>query len=461
MRKLTTLFLFCVLPLYADFTTGDGDRFASLKLFVKDSLQIEKFHKDSDYRIQNSITVGLFLNGLAAPNISFDASAELSTDRASGLTYQVPDDFQPYLGYPYAHLDQQLDNNKGRTWDFFSARTDWQATSYFKISTGYDYLSYGPARRNKLTLRGSDFYWRAIQDTADYAYIKRPVPTPFIGWDLSLASISYSQHAMQLKNWKDYGKYLHAHRLDFKVSEDFSFGLAETVVYGGSPSELRSMEAIYVIPFVPYLFAETYGGDRDNSGMSVDFSWKLFNKIEIYSELFIDDLDNITSFFDENWWGNKWAASLGIAIDSAKIGMFNWDCNFEYTRIEPWVYTHHKGAGNDYSHFGNSLGSDLGPNSRELYSRFGISFKNLLRFDLSASGIAKDTAFGGKMGDLHKEGDATDKKYLNPESTLHYQEYGAAILFRPFSIWSIGAKQYLIFGEYKGKRTEVFSGIIW
>ncbi|MCL1967747.1 MAG: hypothetical protein FWF67_07675 [Fibromonadales bacterium] len=453
-------FFFCALPIYAGFSISDGDRYASLKLFAKDSLQIEKFHENTNSRIQNTITVGLFLNGLAAPNVSFDAFAELNTDRASGLIYQIHN-FEPYMGYPYSHLDDDIDNNKGRTWDFFRARTDWQATPYFRISVGYDYLSYGPARRNKLTLRGSDFYWRAIQDTADYAYIKRPVPTPFIGWDLNLAHVSYSQHAVQLKKWKDYGKYLHAHRLGFNVSDNFSFGLTETVVYGESPSELRSMEPIYVLPFIPYLFAASYIGDRDNNGMSADFSWRLFNRLKTYGELFIDDLNTITSFFDDSWWGNKWAASIGLAIDSAKIGIFNWDYNFEYTRIEPWVYTHHKGPSNNYSHFGNSLGSDLGPNSREFYNRMGFCYRELLRLDLSVSAVAKDTAFGGRLEDIHTPEDPTDKKYLDPKSTLHYREYGVAILFKPFSIWSIGAKQYLILGEYRGRRTEIFSGVVW
>jgi hypothetical protein len=459
MRKIFALFCFCALPIYAEFTISDGDRFAKLKLFVRDSAQIGKYNEVSDYRIQNNLAVGLFLNGLAAPNLSFNAFAELNVDNARGLTYPEHS-FEPYLGYPHSQIGHE-NEGKGRTWDFFTAHIDWQAASYFKISSGYDYLSYGPARRNKLALRGGDFYWRAIQDTADYAYIARPVPTPFIGWDLSIAFVSYSQDLMQLKNWRDSEKYLHAHRLDFKVSDDFSFGLTETAVYGGNPFETRYIEPIYLLPFVPYLFAETYGGDRDNSGMSADFSWKLFKKFELYGELFIDDLEGITSFFDESWWGNKWAASLGVAIDSAKIGMFNWDYNFEYTRIEPWVYTHHKGAGTDYSHFGNSLGSDLGPNSREIYSRMGLSFRDLLRFDISVSGIAKDTAFGSRIDDIHKYMDATDKKYLNSESTLHYQEYGFGLLYKPFSIWSIGAKQYLIFGEYKGKRTEAFSSVVW
>jgi hypothetical protein len=461
MRKFALFFLLCAFPLYAEFLISDGDRFVSLKLFLKDSAQIEKFNKKANYRNQNTITAGLFLNGLAAPNLSFNAFSEVNVDKAFGVKY-LNHNYEPYFGYPYDVLsDGQPSEDNGRTWAFFNARTDWQATPYFKISGGYDYLSYGPARHNKLALRGGDFYWRAIQDTADYAYIIRPVPTPFIGFDLGIGFVSYSQHSMQLKNQKEYNKYLHAHRLDFKFSEDFSFGLTETIVYGETDEERRSVEVLYLVPFVPYTFAEGYAGDRDNKAISADFSWKLFKKFEFYGELFIDDLYNLSSFFDETWWGNKWAASIGVAIDSAKIGIFNWDYNFEYTRIEPWVYTHHKGLGSEYSHFGNSLGSDLGPNSREFYSRFGASFKNLLRLDLSVSAIAKDTAFGGHIGDIHKEGDPTNKKYLDKKSTIHYQEYGAAILFKPFPIWHIGAKQYLIFGEYKGNRTELFSRVIW
>jgi hypothetical protein len=463
VRKFTVLFLFCVLPLRAEFLISDGERFAKMKLFLKDSLQLEKFHRDSDYRIQNTVTLGLFLNGLIAPNLSFDAFAEVNTDKESGLTY-LQHSYEPYLGYPYGEIDD------GRTWDFFKARTDWQATPYFKLSGGYDYISFGPARRNKLALRGGDFYWRSIQDTADYAWIKRPVPTPFAGFELNLDFVSYSQYAMQLKNWKDYTKYLHAHRLGFNISDNFSFGLTETIVYGGRPSglygdgekeERRSTEIIYILPFVPYLFAQSYGGDRENTGMSADFSWKLFKMLELYGELFIDDLKTVTSFFDDSWWGNKWATSLGVAIDSARIGIFNWDYNLEYTRIEPWVYTHHKGPGHSYSHFGNSLGSDLGPNSREIYNRLGLSYKDFLKLDLSVSAVAKDTSFGSRLEDIHKQEDPTDKKYLNSQSTLYYQEYGAAVLFRPFSVWSIGVKQYLIFGEYKGNRTEVFSGLVF
>lgn len=463
--KIILFLLFLFAQLHAAFRVSDESRFAEIKLFAKDSLQINKF-KNENHTYQNSVTFGLFLNGLATPHISFNALAEVNTDMAKNLNYYVHN-YDPYFGYPYDILSEGEEKDNGRTWAFFKAHLNWKTTNYLKISGGYDYLSYGPARRNKLTLRGEDFYFRSLLENREEHIIKKPVPTPFLGFDLELAFITYSQHILQLKNQKDFNRYLHAHRLNFKVSKSFSFGLTETIVYGSTDNlygndekEMRSMEAIYLVPFVPYMFVEYYTGDRENKAISMDFSWKIFNLFELYGELFIDDLFTITSFFDDDWWGNKWATSLGVAVDSAKVGSFNWDFNLEYTRIEPWVYTHHKGKNNEYSHFGNSLGSDLGSNSREIYSRIGL-YKDFWKVDLSVSSVAKDTAFGGNIHDIHKEGDPTDKKYLNPKTTIHYREYGASVLFKPFSIWHIGAKQYIIFDEYKGNRTEVFSRVLF
>lgn len=446
-----------MLTTHAELSISDGTRFAAIRFSAKDSLQIQKNHSEG-YKIQNTFTLGFFLNGLAAPNIHFNAFAEVNTDNAHGLKY-ASHDYNPYFGYPYDLLEEGQAEDNGRTWAFFSARTDWQAAPYLRISGGYDYLSYGPARRNKLTLRGGDYYWRALDSAT---YIKRPVPMPFINFDLDIAFITYSQTVAQLKNHKEHSKYLHAHRLNFSVAENFSFGLTETVVYGG---EQRSVEVIYLAPFVPYIFAEGYVGDRDNKGISADFSWKLLKLFEIYGELFIDDLFTITSFFNDNWWGNKWAASVGLAVDSAKIGLFNWHYNIEYTRIEPWVYTHHLGIGNEYSHFGNSLGSDLGPNSREIYTSLGASYKNRLYLDLSLSAVAKDTAHGSSISDLRPEDESTGKKYLDPKTTKHYQEYAVGarhtLPLPGKALWHIGAKQYIIFGDRKGKRTEAFTGVLF
>ena len=436
MKNIFATLLLCVFA-QAEIYVSEGERFAKLNLFAKDSLQMEE-------SVQNITTLGFFLNGLAMPNLSFNAYAELSLHKSNKEEY-FNTNYEPYLGYPCDILGDDEDRfgqGNAKTCGFFYSRIDWQATQYFKISGGYDYISYGPARHNKLTLRGADF---------NYKY-KRPVPTPFFGFDLNMDFISYSQTIAQLKNDKEQRKLLHAHRLDFRILKNLNLGLSETVVYGE-----RSTEVIYLVPFVPYMLAEGYAGDKDNKAISADISWKAFDKFTIYGELFIDDLYSITSFFDDDWWGNKWAATLGFAIDSAKIGIFNWDYNFEYTRIEPWVYTHHKGMNFDYTHFGNSLGSDLGPNSREIYSNLGISYNHLLRLDLSVSAIAKDTAFGGNIGDIHLDGDPTDKKYLNPKTTKHSQEYGIGILYKPFPIWHIGAKQY-----FKNEnRTEIYSGIVF
>jgi hypothetical protein len=219
---------------------------------------------------------------------------------------------------------------------------------------------------------------------------------------------------------------------------------------------------VYLLPFVPYLFAQHYVGDRDNSGISLDFSVGTLPGFEFYGELFIDDLDAITSMFDDTWWGNKWGATLGVAAKPRKLGILEWDGALEYTRIEPWVYTHHLGSGTQYSHYGQSIGSDLGPNSQEVYAALGLAWKQLLRLDLSVSAVAKDTAKGSHISDIHDyDSDGEGKKFLNPKSTYRYQAYTAGLRFSPWEfVWVQGSYTKVV-GRWRGDRVEGSVGVEW
>jgi hypothetical protein len=135
----------------------------------------------------------------------------------------------------------------------------------------------------------------------------------------------------------------------------------------------------------------------------------------------------------------------------------------EYTRVEPWVYTPHKGGGYTYRSYAQSLGTDLGPNSQEIYSEIAAQYKvesgvlkeAILRGAIHASAVAKDTAFGGNITDMHTPESATDKKYLADETTLHYVEVGGKLEFYPFDWMSIRAGYDRYFGDYEGFRAMV------
>ncbi len=421
---------------------------------LADSLAITNL-TNAPTHYDNSASVRLFLNGHFTERFLFNASVKVSTDHTNKEIYD--NFYNPSEGVPY---NKQSDNK--RTWDIFtaSARYDLDAV---KLLTGFDYLSMGPARRNHVILRGEQNNYRPWQDSTSRIY--EPAPTPYFGYQFELGPIVYSQYAMKLFEKKNFGKYMHVHRLDLNLPKNITLGLSETALYGSTTEEEpnpnedadstgREFEWAYVIPFIPYVFQEHLQGDQDNISLAFDLSVKTIPHWEFYGELLWDDMKSPTSMFDDGWWGNKWATSVGVARDSLKLGSTLWNWYLEYTRVEPWVYTHHKGGGYTYRSYSQSLGTDLGPNSREVYSEVSGLY-SIFKGTLHASAVAKDTAFGGNITDMHTPESATDKKFLNDKTTLHYVEIGGKIEIKPWEWMTFRAGYDRYFGDYEGFRAMV------
>lgn len=412
----------------------------------------------------NSASVRLFLNGHFTERFLFNARVKVSTDHTNK---DIADNFyNPDEGIPY----NKQSKNK-RTWDLFAANASYDLNAV-KLHAGYDYLDMGPARRNHVILRGEQSNYRPWQDSTSRIY--EPAPTPYFGYQFEIGPVTYSQYAMKLFEKKNFGKYMHVHRLDLSLPKNITLGLSETALYGSTtetepnPNEDadscgREFEWAYVIPFIPYVFQEHLQGDQDNISLAFDLSIKTIPHWEFYGELLWDDMKSPTSMFDDGWWGNKWATSVGIARDSLKLGSTLWNWYLEYTRVEPWVYTHHKGGGYTYRSYSQSLGSDLGPNSREIYSEVSGLYKvesgllkdALFKGTLHASAVAKDTTFGGNITDMHTPESATDKKFLNDNTTLHYVEVGGKIEIKTWEWMTFRAGYDRYFGDYEGFRAMV------
>jgi hypothetical protein len=421
---------------------------------LADSLAITNL-TNAPTHYDNSASVRLFLNGHFTERFLFNASVKVSTDHTNKEIYD--NFYNPSEGVPY---NKQSDNK--RTWDIFtaSARYDLDAV---KLLTGFDYLNMGPARRNHVILRGEQNNYRPWQDSTSRIF--EPAPTPYFGYQFELGPIVYSQYAMKLFEKKNFGKYMHVHRLDLNLPKNITLGLSETALYGSTTEEEpnpnedadstgREFEWAYVIPFIPYVFQEHLQGDQDNISLAFDLSVKTIPHWEFYGELLWDDMKSPTSMFDDGWWGNKWATSVGVARDSLKLGSTLWNWYLEYTRVEPWVYTHHKGGGYTYRSYSQSLGTDLGPNSREVYSEVSGLY-SIFKGTLHASAVAKDTAFGGNITDMHTPESATDKKFLNDKTTLHYVEIGGKIEIKPWEWMTFRAGYDRYFGDYEGFRAMV------
>ena len=410
----------------------------------------------------NSMSIRLFLDGHFTQKLWFSSRVKVSTDytnRDIAFNY-----YTPIEGIPF---NKQSENK--RTWDLFTANIAYQLEPV-KLMAGFDYLEWGPARRNHVILRGEKSYFRPWQDSSSRIF--DPAPTPYFGYQFEIGPVTYTQYAAKLFEKKNAGKYMHAHRLDLRLPKQITLGLSETSIYGTTteaagtnPNEDadscgREFEWAYVIPFIPYVFQEHLQGDQDNISLSFDLSVKTIPYWEFYGELLWDDMKSPTSMFDDSWWGNKWAATVGIARDSIRIGAVMVDWLVEYTRIEPWVYSHHKGGGYTYGSYAQSLGSDLGANSQEIHTEASFTF-GMLKTTLLAGTVAKDTAFGGNLWDIHGPDDPTDKKFLNKKTTLEYKELGATIEIAPWHWMNFRTGYTRFFGDYEGFRATATGSLQW
>lgn len=445
------------------FEDSSKTSFIAAQVSLSDSLTFTKF-RHSKRQIDNSLIFRFFASGEITSEFYWRASGNVFMDNST-RSY-LSHNYEPYLGLPY---NAYSDNEHKRTWDSFTAFSEY-CFSFGKLMAGVDYISEGVAKRNKVILRGEHFVYRPWMESDNYN--KLPAPIPFFGFQLSTGPFTYTQYSGKIYHKKDKDKYFHHHRLGMELPFSIELGVSENIIYGttveangtnpnpGADSVGRTMEWVYALPFVPYVFAEHFVGDRDNKALGFDLSIKTIPHWELYGELFWDDMNSPLSMFDDSWWGNKWAASLGVERKNISAGPFLLSWNFEYTRIEPWVYTHHLGASGQYTNYGQSLGSELGPNAEEFFTQADVQF-HFVTLSLSAAAVAKDTAFGGNISDVHTPESATDKKFLNDATTLRYREFSGKIFIHPFEWLQFHAGGSLFFGDFRGYRTESSIRLIW
>lgn len=156
-------------------------------------------------------------------------------------------------------------------------------------------------------------------------------------------------------------RYLAFHRLTLQPHRRVALAFSEAVVYGQ-----RGPELAYLNPLYPIKPAEHALWDRDNSLFALDAVVRPFDGVEAYGTYLVDDLD-----FDQVGdaaFGYKWAAQAGVGVALGRLvpGATGFA---EYTRIEPYTYTHRffldGSFYNAYQHNGFGLGHPLGPNSDE------------------------------------------------------------------------------------------------
>jgi hypothetical protein len=217
-------------------------------------------------------------------------------------------------------------------------------------------------------------------------------------------------------------KYLAAHRFGLSFPRVIDVGFSELIVYSR-----RSPDLAYLNPVTDLKDLEPQLHDRDNSLRSIDIKLHSLPNLELYGTLLIDDL--VWSKLGSGYYANEFAFTVGgDYIEPA--GLENADLVLEYTRIDPYVYSHHVPE-NSYTNDQFVIGNYLGPNSDDLLARasyvFSRKWNASIEMEISRHGDNIMDANGNLVRNVggsalygHRAFDADDVSFLDGILTKTY-----------------------------------------
>jgi hypothetical protein len=244
-------------------------------------------------------------------------------------------------------------------------------------------------------------------------------------------------------------KYLAGHRFGLSFPRVVDIGFSELVVYSR-----RSPDLAYLNPVIDLKDIEPQLHDRDNSLRSIDAKLHAVSNFELYGTLLIDDLT--WSKLGSKFYGNEFAFTVGGSYIEP-LGLENSDVVLEYTRIDPYVYSHHIPE-NTYANDQFVLGNHIGPNSDDMFARFSYrfsrKFKTSLEFEQTRHGDNITDAAGNLLRNVggnalygHRSIDSEDVTFLDGALTKTY-------FFRVASVYEIFNELFIDFNyQFRRQKT--------
>ncbi|MDX5438094.1 MAG: hypothetical protein LPK03_12910, partial [Pontibacter sp.] len=176
-------------------------------------------------------------------------------------------------------------------------------------------------------------------------------------------------------------KYMAMHRLGVNVTDNFNFGLFEQIVFARGKGRF---ELQYLNPVIFYRSVEHGLGSPDNAMLGCDFRWNLWNRVQLYGQVLLDEfvLDQVKS--GNGWWGNKFGGQIGAKYIDA-FGISNLDLQGEVNAIRPYTYQYEDEFSN-FQHYRQPLAHPIGANLVELVGI--VRYQPIPRLNLTAKAIA-------------------------------------------------------------------------
>ena len=148
-------------------------------------------------------------------------------------------------------------------------------------------------------------------------------------------------------------KYFAAHRVSFSIGGAVDLGAQEMVIYSN-----RSPDLAYLNPLAFIESFQRSRGERDNVFWAVDAQLHIIPNVELHGTMLYDDL-NVPDLFSD-LWSDRYAWQAGLTyVDPFTVSDVS--LAVEYTRVEPYVFSHGRSREGSYT----SLTTLLGPRDRD------------------------------------------------------------------------------------------------
>lgn len=197
---------------------------------------------------------------------------------------------------------------------------------------------------------------------------------------------------------------VYAHRYELQLHPSLLMGVSEQLIL------FEDRTWMGMVPVIPLFMLKSQLAEHNNNGnLSFDLQWRALHGVRLYGEFLIDDLSEPTSLFND-FWKNKWAVTLGAHL-ARELGAVSVGTLGEWTRIEPWVYTHYVANTAQAVHHGVPLGDPLGPDAMAITWRNYLKHGNVL-YSITSDWNWKGIEEGSSLEDTRDSKDRSRKEFL-------------------------------------------------
>jgi len=322
-----------------------GVRQKDFFLSLNPVLQLQAIRDDATDELLYQNTRGVVVRSLIAQKVAFMAYLSENQEKPP---FFVKEQNLRMRSVPGAGLYRRF---KETGFDYFDARGAiyFNAAKFVDLSFGYDKFFLGNGYR-------SLFFG---DHGASHLFLNMNLRV----WKLNYVSRVMELTAQYTRN-RDRDtlypkKYAVVHHLSINIPKWLTLGLFESVVFG-RPNQF---EFNYLNPVMFLRGAELSVGSPDNSFIGIDAKANLAKRMQVYSQIFLDEF--YTHYIRERkgWWGNKWAFQAGMKYIDL-LGVKNLDLQLETNWIRPFTYSHFDTIAN-YTHYNQAIAHPLQSNIKE------------------------------------------------------------------------------------------------